>query len=430
MASLFCGGASVSLSIHFWCPVLARCLLVMVVTLRLCVNASPEGAAAVLGYQDLSGNTMMINNEVVENLVIDFDRRNRYHPSLVDSNADTTASDHSASSAGPPLVYRPGVIMLGMHRSGTSLLCGLLAQMGFRFGGPLFGANDENKLGYFERVDVVHQNNQFLETQQLSHSNSTHLYQHHISLSHYEQLKNTNWFHGGRSAMLFFNYRGDRSSREKVHDIDYAPYLAKDPRFCITLNTWLSLIDGPDNAHSNAISYNALPAILFIYRHPLDVAASLVKRKYTGVTVAKGLKLWYVYNLNAIQQSYDLCRVIVSHKRLLQQPKLELERIYHELLHDCGVGVRRRGQDGFAVNFVDLSLVHSQVGSEEQACDLIRRSKTRGSVPSEVVPDANAWKTSSSDDLALYRSCMRLYCAFEDRSAFVPGFAWDYSIRD
>jgi hypothetical protein len=202
MASLFCGGASVSLSIHFWCPVLARCLLVMVVTLRLCVNASPEGAAAVLGYQDLSGNTMMINNEVVENLVIDFDRRNRYHPSLVDSNADTTASDHSASSAGPPLVYRPGVIMLGMHRSGTSLLCGLLAQMGFRFGGPLFGANDENKLGYFERVDVVHQNNQFLETQQLSHSNSTHLYQHHISLSHYEQLKNTNWFHGGRSAML------------------------------------------------------------------------------------------------------------------------------------------------------------------------------------------------------------------------------------
>ena len=35
------------------------------------------------------------------------------------------------------IAYRPGVIVLGMHRSGTSILGGLINKMGLKTGGPL-----------------------------------------------------------------------------------------------------------------------------------------------------------------------------------------------------------------------------------------------------------------------------------------------------
>ena len=41
---------------------------------------------------------------------------------------------------------RPGVIVLGMHRSGTSMLSGILAEgFGYETGGPLLKPNSENE---------------------------------------------------------------------------------------------------------------------------------------------------------------------------------------------------------------------------------------------------------------------------------------------
>lgn len=41
---------------------------------------------------------------------------------------------------------RPGVIVLGMHRSGTSMLSGILAEgFGSETGGPLLRPNSENE---------------------------------------------------------------------------------------------------------------------------------------------------------------------------------------------------------------------------------------------------------------------------------------------
>lgn len=49
-----------------------------------------------------------------------------------------------------------GVIVLGMHRSGTSMLSGLLATgMGYKTGGPLIGEAFDNKKGFFELVPAV-----------------------------------------------------------------------------------------------------------------------------------------------------------------------------------------------------------------------------------------------------------------------------------
>ena len=47
--------------------------------------------------------------------------------------------------------YHDGVIVLGMHRSGTSLVAELLFRMGFQIGNNLIGPLADNPTGFFER---------------------------------------------------------------------------------------------------------------------------------------------------------------------------------------------------------------------------------------------------------------------------------------
>ena len=48
---------------------------------------------------------------------------------------------------------RTGFIVLGMHRSGTSMLSGLLVTgSGYNVGGPLIGGSFDNEKGFFERI--------------------------------------------------------------------------------------------------------------------------------------------------------------------------------------------------------------------------------------------------------------------------------------
>lgn len=58
--------------------------------------------------------------------------------------------------SGPLHAATPGcVVVVGMHRSGTSLAAGLLARMGVGMGERLVPADSRNPRGYFEDVDVV-----------------------------------------------------------------------------------------------------------------------------------------------------------------------------------------------------------------------------------------------------------------------------------
>ena len=61
-----------------------------------------------------------------------------------------------------------GIIVLGMHRSGTSLLTGLLARgLSFALPGELVKSNSQNPLGFFENEDVVRQNDIWLKEQKM-----------------------------------------------------------------------------------------------------------------------------------------------------------------------------------------------------------------------------------------------------------------------
>lgn len=56
------------------------------------------------------------------------------------------------------------VIVLGMHRSGTSAVAGALSLIGVEFGSKLLPAEPFNPKGFFEHVDILNINNEILRT--------------------------------------------------------------------------------------------------------------------------------------------------------------------------------------------------------------------------------------------------------------------------
>lgn len=160
--------------------------------------------------------------------------------------------------------HRDGVIILGMHRSGTSIIGGLMSKMGLQTGGPLIRPAVDNEKGFFERIDVVNQNDLFMRKQKVHYAYQTENYDHLKGIQTFFEEGN---FNEGRRALAFLNTPSN------------FPYMLKDPRLCITLRTWLPLL-------------NTIPAILFTYRHPLDVALSLHNRAEEHFRMGRGLKLW------------------------------------------------------------------------------------------------------------------------------------------
>ena len=55
-----------------------------------------------------------------------------------------------------------GLVVLGMHRSGTSLLANLLGRLGASYGGPLIQAHVDNPGGYWEHAEIVSIHDDFL----------------------------------------------------------------------------------------------------------------------------------------------------------------------------------------------------------------------------------------------------------------------------
>ena len=206
-------------------------------------------------------------------------------------------SVYPSPSRSSPAV-RPGVIILGMHRSGTSVVGGLMSKMGLQTGGPLIHAAFDNKKGFFERIDVVLQNDASMTAQGVWYSTNTYKFDAQRGIKDIlDTPKDGKHFAEGSRGLKFLN------------DVKSYPWMLKDPRLCITLRMWLPLL-------------NFVPAILFTYRHPMDVALSMNKRETEHFTVQRGLKIWYIYNKRAVQQSKDLCRVTTSHRKVMNQPEV------------------------------------------------------------------------------------------------------------
>lgn len=265
----------------------------------------------------------------------------------------------------------PGFVLLGMHRSGTSLLTGLLnLGYGYNVGGNLIDAQEDNPRGFFERNDVIDQNDHWLHAQSLYWA-SEDLMNFNIekALSDQDPIAVIEAMHLDITQERSTNYeeqvQGIRTLEFLTNEKNM-PWILKEPRLCITLPVWIDQLKrGFAVNHHNSFK---LPAVLFTYRHPIEVAESLVQRN--KFTMEKGFLLWLTYNQKAIQNSADLCRVITNNDDIMKDPAKELSRISNELTENCGVSPPPLAfNDALLDDFFDEGLQHTHLGFDfEKEC--------------------------------------------------------------
>jgi hypothetical protein len=311
---------------------------------------------------------------------------------------EAASAAHQAAAVGADPGRRSGFVVLGMHRSGTSMLSGLLVSgLGYNVGAPLIGGAFDNEKGFFELVDAVLQNDEFMNLQRVWWSANVANYDHERALQ--DKKSGRARFSHGKKALAFLN------------DPDNAPWLQKDPRMCITLKTWLPLL-------------NSEPAVVFTYRHPLEVALSLKKREKM-FTLDHGLRLWIIYNMRAVQNSRDLCRVYSSNEAVLENPLTEVQRISDELTSRCGVPAPPHELTQEQVDkFVDPNLQHNKK-------DVERRNAQK-----EVIADQDGCKVYAFESEAttgsatyerekdLYMKAMKVYCDLKSGKAYEEDYEW------
>jgi hypothetical protein len=295
-------------------------------------------------------------------------------------------------------IKTPGVIVLGMHRSGTSMLSGLLVNgIGYNVGGPLIGAAFDNAKGFFERIDVVLQNDEFLKSQRIWWASGVREYDGEKA---YEDFKSGKIpFQEGAKGLDFLNNPAN------------APWLQKDPRMCITLKTWLHLLQQE-------------PAIVFTYRHPLEVAMSLKKREQ-NFSLEHGLRLWVIYNWKAIVNSAGLCRVLSSNDKILANPLVEVQRIADELTSKCHMpnGPSRINQSQVD-KFIDPELQHNKKELQKKDTDVRILEEHQGCKVKDYLSDLLDGSQEKMMELNMYKTAMKIYCDLESGNAYLPNYAW------
>ncbi|WP_313349536.1 hypothetical protein [Paracoccus sp. (in: a-proteobacteria)] len=196
---------------------------------------------------------------------------------------------------------RRAIIVLGMHRSGTSALSGLLMKLGGD--GPLtpLGPHRDNSTGYFESKPL------YLLQDELLTSAGTSWDDYRPFPRSWLASPKADEFHHKMESLLATEYGSSGF------------FVIKDPRICRLLPFWLDVLDG----------LQAQPLFVHTHRNPLEVAQSLHKRD--GLDLEYGYLLWLRHILDAEAGSRGKIRSFTSYDRLLQGWPAEVEKIATDL---------------------------------------------------------------------------------------------------
>ena len=179
------------------------------------------------------------------------------------------------------------LFVLGMHRSGTSALTGMLRHFGVALGEHLMPPTPDNPRGYWEHADIVKVHERLMAT--LGRA--------------WDDI---------RSLPAGFEY--SEPAQEAAAELlalasrDFAGvplWGLKDPRLCRLMSLWSALL----------AAEGVKPRYVIAVRHPLDVAASLAARD--GIATARGLLLWLGHLLDAERATRGAPRVIVHYEELI-----------------------------------------------------------------------------------------------------------------
>ena len=218
------------------------------------------------------------------------------------------------------------IVVLGMHRSGTSVITRGLQVMGVELGERLIPAiTGNNEKGFWEDIDL-----NALDAEMLGALNSDWHHLAPIEPGDVAALHNKNYF-----------LRAVELLRQKVGS---APVFGfKDPRVAKLLPFWKEVFD---HCQFN-MNY------ILTLRHPLSVVKSLAKRD--GMAAEQGYLLWLGHVVESLIGSTDSKRILVDYDRLMQSPDAELTRISKCL----GLEIDPAELQSYKTQFLDNELRHT-----------------------------------------------------------------------
>lgn len=219
------------------------------------------------------------------------------------------------------------ILVLGMHRSGTSVVSRLLNMMGAYFGpeGSSTGANPENPKGFWERRDVRGLNDMLL----------------HSAGADWDRLSNFEIERVPEESIARFQMEAGKL----ILGMDaHRPWFLKEPRLCLLAPLWLQLLE--------------VPVCVFVQRSPLEIARSLETRN--GFSISFGLALWERYMTAALDATRGIRSLQVNHDDLMCDPVATVHILFENLQ---GLAIRglRLPSDAEVTAFVDPALYRARV---------------------------------------------------------------------
>lgn len=214
------------------------------------------------------------------------------------------------------------VLVLGMHRSGTSAMTGILEKLGYDLGGELLPNASDNTKGFFENVRVKEYNDILLDNNK----------------SRYDDTRYAVTVKKEKTAAY-----AKKAAKILKEDFTSGSDIAiKDPRLCLTFPVWAEALKKTGTEIK----------IILIYRNPLEVAESLKKRN--GFSLEKSLHLWSKYFFHSELQSRGYDRIFISFDRLIDN----MEESLKEISSFLGIG----DTDEKKLNgFIDKGLKHNNI---------------------------------------------------------------------
>jgi len=223
------------------------------------------------------------------------------------------------------------ILVLGMHRSGTSAVTRMLNLCGADLGRHLLPPKQDNERGFWE-------NKAFLE-----------LHEHALA----------NWgLRWHDLALLPDNWRRSSAAREFAEsarlalDAEFRKsrlITIKDPRLCLLAPLWV------DTLRDSSIR----PTFVVVVRHPDEVAASLARRD--GLSIAHSRMLWLQHMIECVRVAHGYPHVFVQYAELLCDWRTQLDRIQNAL--EIDLPARNADSEAQIDAFIEPSLRHHRTNT-------------------------------------------------------------------
>ncbi len=203
---------------------------------------------------------------------------------------------------------RQALLVLGMHRSGTSALTRVLGLCGAALPRHSMAPRHDNTLGFWEPQPIVDAHDSFL------------------------RQSGTGWDAIAAYPASLFDSEPAAACRRGLADLavreygDAPLFILKDPRISRLMPLWRPVLD----------ALGIAPRVVIMVRNPLEIAGSL--RARDGWSEHRALIVWLRYLLTAERDTRYLVRCFIGYGQLMSDWRATVERLSAEL----GIALAKR----------------------------------------------------------------------------------------